>query len=109
MNPTLRQFQSVLGAVPLRMLAAPLVVIMILAMMVLPLPPFALDLLFTFNIALALMVMMVSAYMVRPLDFAAFPAVLLLTTMLRLSLNVASTRVVLLEGHTGTGAAGQVI
>ncbi|MCM5679405.1 flagellar biosynthesis protein FlhA [Schlegelella sp. S2-27] len=109
MNPTLRPFQSVLGAVPIKMLAAPLVVIMILAMMVLPLPPFALDVLFTFNIALALMVMMVSAYMVRPLDFAAFPAVLLLTTMLRLSLNVASTRVVLLEGHTGTGAAGQVI
>jgi flagellar biosynthesis protein FlhA len=109
MNPTLRQFQSVLGAVPLKALAAPLVVVMILAMMVLPLPPFALDVLFTFNIAMALMVMMVSAYMVRPLDFAAFPAVLLLTTMLRLSLNVASTRVVLLEGHTGTGAAGQVI
>nr|WP_297355890.1 flagellar biosynthesis protein FlhA [uncultured Caldimonas sp.] len=109
MNPTLRQFQSVLGAMPLKALAAPLVVVMILAMMVLPLPPFALDVLFTFNIAMALMVMMVSAYMVRPLDFAAFPAVLLLTTMLRLSLNVASTRVVLLEGHTGTGAAGQVI
>ena len=88
---------------------APLLVVMILAMMVLPLPPFALDLLFTFNIAMALMVMMVAAYMVRPLDFAAFPAVLLLTTLLRLSLNVASTRVVLLEGHTGPGAAGKVI
>ncbi|AKJ30984.1 flagellar biosynthesis protein FlhA [Caldimonas brevitalea] len=109
MNPTLRQFQSVLGGLPIKALAAPLVVVLILAMMVLPLPPFALDMLFTFNIAIALMVMMVSAYMVRPLDFAAFPAVLLLTTMLRLSLNVASTRVVLLEGHTGTGAAGQVI
>ena len=72
-------------------------------------PAFALDLLFTFNIAMALMVMMVAAYMVRPLDFAAFPAVILLTTLLRLSLNVASTRVVLLEGHTGTGAAGKVI
>jgi flagellar biosynthesis protein FlhA len=84
-------------------------VVLILTMMVLPLPPFMLDLLFTFNIACALMVMMVSAYMVRPLDFAAFPSVLLLTTMLRLSLNVASTRVVLMEGHTGTGAAGQVI
>ena len=82
---------------------------MILAMMVLPLPAFALDLLFTFNIAMALMVMMVAAYMVRPLDFAAFPAVILLTTLLRLSLNVASTRVVLLEGHTGAGAAGKVI
>jgi flagellar biosynthesis protein FlhA len=81
----------------------------ILAMMVLPLPPFALDLLFTFNIAMALMVMMVAAYMVKPLDFAAFPSVLLLTTLMRLSLNVASTRVVLLEGHTGPGAAGKVI
>mmetsp|Transcript_70455 Transcript_70455/g.166049 ORF Transcript_70455/g.166049 Transcript_70455/m.166049 type:complete len:664 (-) Transcript_70455:482-2473(-) len=78
-------------------------------MMVLPLPPFVLDLLFTFNIAMAVMVMMVAAHMVRPLDFAAFPTVLLLTTLMRLSLNVASTRVVLLEGHTGTGAAGKVI
>jgi flagellar biosynthesis protein FlhA len=78
-------------------------------MMVLPLPPLALDLLFTFNIALSLMVMMVAATMTRPLDFAALPAVLLVTTLLRLSLNVASTRVVLMEGHTGPGAAGQVI
>ncbi|MFN3415143.1 MAG: flagellar biosynthesis protein FlhA [Caldimonas sp.] len=104
-----RPLQELLGSVPLKALAAPLLVVLILTMMVLPLPPFLLDLLFTFNIACALMVMMVSAYMVRPLDFAAFPSVLLLTTMLRLSLNVASTRVVLLEGHTGTGAAGQVI
>ena len=93
----------------LRALIAPLVIVLVLAMMVLPLPPLALDLLFTFNIALALMVMLVSAQIVKPLDFAAFPAVLLVTTLLRLSLNVASTRVVLLEGHTGTGAAGQVI
>ena len=78
-------------------------------MMVLPLPPFVLDLLFTFNIAMALMVMMVGMYMMQPLDFAAFPSVLLLTTLLRLSLNVASTRVVLLEGHTGPDAAGKVI
>ena len=77
--------------------------------MVLPLPPFALDVLFTFNIAIALIVMMVAARMIRPLDFAAFPSVLLITTLLRLSLNVASTRVVLMQGHTGTGAAGQVI
>ena len=84
-------------------------VVMMLAMMVLPLPPFLLDLLFTFNIAIALMVMMVSAQMVKPLDFAALPTVLLVTTLMRLSLNVASTRVVLLEGHTGPGAAGQVI
>ena len=97
------------NAKAIRALMAPLVVVMILAMMVLPLPPFALDVLFTFNIAMALMVMMVAAYMVRPLDFAAFPSVILLTTLLRLSLNVASTRVVLLEGHTGAAAAGQVI
>jgi flagellar biosynthesis protein FlhA len=83
--------------------------VLILAMMVLPLPAFVLDMLFTFNIAMALMVMLVASSMVRPLDFAAFPAVLLVTTLLRLSLNVASTRVVLLQGHTGTGAAGHVI
>ena len=92
-----------------QVMVAPIVVLMVLVMMVLPLPPLVLDLFFTFNIALALMVMMVSATMKRPLDFAAFPAVLLLTTLLRLSLNVASTRVVLMHGHTGTGAAGQVI
>ncbi len=89
--------------------AAPILVIAVLAMMVLPLPPALLDVFFTINIAIALMVMMVAAYMLRPLDFAAFPAVLLLTTLLRLSLNVASTRVVLMEGHTGPGAAGAVI
>jgi len=88
---------------------APLFVVLVLAMMVLPLPPLVLDVLFTFNIAIALTVMMVAARMVRPLDFAAFPTVLLITTLLRLSLNVASTRVVLMQGHTGTGAAGQVI
>ncbi len=90
-------------------LVLPAFVVMMLAMMVLPLPAFVLDLLFTFNIALALVVMMVSAQMVKPLDFAALPTVLLVTTLLRLSLNVASTRVVLMEGHTGPGAAGQVI
>ncbi|MBA4178685.1 MAG: flagellar biosynthesis protein FlhA, partial [Leptothrix sp. (in: Bacteria)] len=90
-------------------LVLPTFVVMMLSMMVLPLPAFVLDLLFTFNIALALTVMMVSAQMVKPLDFAALPTVLLVTTLLRLSLNVASTRVVLMEGHTGPGAAGQVI
>ena len=111
MSPLLAQFRTLLGprAAILGALTAPLFIVMILAMMVLPLPPFALDLLFTFNITLALMVVLVSAHMVRPLDFAAFPAVLLVTTLLRLSLNVASTRVVLLNGHTGTGAAGKVI
>ncbi len=90
-------------------LAAPLFIVMVLAMMVLPLPAFVLDVFFTFNIALALMVVLVAAQMVKPLDFAAFPSVLLIATLLRLSLNVASTRVVLLEGHTGAGAAGKVI
>jgi len=89
--------------------AAPMLVVAILSMMVLPLPPWMLDTFFTFNISVALMVMMVAAYMLKPLDFAAFPAVLLLTTLMRLSLNVASTRVVLMEGHTGPGAAGAVI
>src|SRR5256885_6270082 len=111
MNPLIQQLQRWLGpnAGAIRALMAPLFIIMVLSMMVLPLPPFLLDLLFTFNIAMALMVMMVAAYMIRPLDFAAFPAVILLTTLLRLSLNVASTRVVLLQGHTGAGAAGKVI
>jgi len=90
-------------------LAGPLIIVLILGMMVLPLPPFLLDLLFTFNIALAIIVLLVSMYTERPLDFAVFPTVLLLTTLLRLSLNVASTRVVLLNGHTGPDAAGKVI
>jgi flagellar biosynthesis protein FlhA len=93
----------------LRALAGPVLICMILGMMILPLPPFLLDLLFTFNIALSVMVLLVSMYTMKPLDFAAFPSVLLFSTLLRLSLNVASTRVVLLEGHTGPDAAGQVI
>ena len=111
MNPLTERLQALLGpnAKTLQAMAAPLLVVMVLAMMVLPLPSFVLDLLFTFNIALALMVMMVAAGMVKPLDFAAFPTVILLTTLLRLSLNVASTRVVLMDGHTGPGAAGKVI
>ena len=90
-------------------LAGPILIVLILAMMVLPLPPFLLDLLFTFNIALAMIVLLVAMYTLRPLDFAVFPTVLLLTTLLRLSLNVASTRVVLMHGHTGPDAAGKVI
>lgn len=90
-------------------MTGPLLIIMILGMMILPLPAFVLDLLFTFNIALAIMVLLVSMYTQKPLDFAAFPAVVLFTTLLRLSLNVASTRVVLLEGHTGPDAAGKVV
>ncbi len=105
---SVRQWAGVHGSA-LQGLSAPLLVVAILALMVLPIPAWLLDTFFTLNIAVALMVMMVAAYMVRPLDFAAFPSVLLLTTLMRLSLNVASTRVVLLEGHTGPGAAGAVI
>jgi flagellar biosynthesis protein FlhA len=90
-------------------LAAPILVILILAMMVLPLPPFMLDMLFTFNIALSMIVLLISLYTLKPLEFSVFPTVLLMTTLLRLSLNVASTRIVLLEGHTGPDAAGKVI
>ncbi|ONN65434.1 flagellar biosynthesis protein FlhA [Herbaspirillum sp. VT-16-41] len=89
--------------------AAPILIVMMLAMMVLPLPAFMLDLLFSFNISLSVIVLMTALYTVKPLDFIAFPAVLLVSTMLRLSLNVASTRVVLTEGHTGPDAAGKVI
>src|SRR5690606_39155147 len=87
----------------------PILIVMVLAMMVLPLPPFLLDLLFTFNIALSIMVLLVAMFTMKPLDFAAFPSVLLFSTLLRLSLNVASTRVVLLHVHTGPDAAGKVI
>ena len=90
-------------------LGTPLLIVSMLAMMVLPLPSLMLDLFFTFNIALSLVVLLVVIYAIRPLDFAIFPTVLLAATLLRLSLNVASTRIVLLEGHTGTGAAGNVI
>ncbi len=101
--------RNLMADVPMKLLAGPLLIIMILSMMILPLPPFALDLLFTFNIAMAVMVLLVSMFTQKPLDFAAFPAVLLFTTLLRLSLNVASTRVVLMNGHEGGDAAGKVI
>jgi flagellar biosynthesis protein FlhA len=89
--------------------ATPAFLLTILAMIMLPLPPVLLDVLFTFNIVLALIVILVSVSAKRPLDFSVFPTVILGTTMMRLTLNVASTRVVLLRGHEGTGAAGQVI
>jgi len=87
----------------------PIGVLAALAMVVLPLPPIALDALFTFNIALSIVIVMAVFYVARPIEFGVFPTVLLLATLLRLALNVASTRVVLLHGHTGTHAAGQVI
>ena len=104
--------EMVLGAfrqVGARGMGAPLIILMLLAMVVLPLPPFLLDLFFTFNIALSLVVLLVTVYALRPLDFAMFPSMLLVATLLRLALNVASTRIVLLEGHNGGDAAGKVI
>jgi len=90
-------------------LGTPVLVVLILAMMVLPLPAFMLDFFFTFNIALSLIVMLAAVYIAKPLDFNVFPTVLLVTTLLRLALNIASTRVVLMHGHNGTAAAGHVI
>ncbi len=87
----------------------PIVLLMILAMVILPLPPLLLDALFTFNIVLAILVLLVSTTAKRPLDFSVFPTILLVATLLRLTLNVASTRIVLLEGHNGGDAAGKVI
>src|ERR1035437_86935 len=101
--------QSLFGRSGLQQLAGPILILLILSMMVLPLPPFMLDLFFTFNIAISVIVMLVAINVLKPLDFSVFPTVLLITTLLRLSLNVASTRVVLLEGHTGPGAARHAI
>ena len=89
--------------------AAPLIIVLLLSMMVLPLPAILLDVMFSFNIALSILVLLIGLNTVKALDFLAFPTVLLMTTMLRLSLNVASTRLVLTEGHTGPAAAGKVV
>jgi flagellar biosynthesis protein FlhA len=105
MNDLLDTLKRIIGGG----LGVPLLLVVLLAMMVVPLPPLALDMLFTFNILLSLIVLLVAVYALKPLDFAVFPTVLLLTTLLRLALNVASTRVVLLHGHSGGDAAGQVI
>jgi len=107
MNPiNLPAWMTNLGS---RSVAAPLIIVLLLSMMILPLPAIALDVLFSFNIALSIMVLLIGLQTKKALDFIAFPTVLLVTTMLRLSLNVASTRVVLTEGHTGPDAAGKVI
>ena len=108
MNDTL-SLQTIFARTNVRVLAAPLLIVMILAMMVLPLPAVLLDVFFTFNIAISIMVLLVAMYTRQALEFSIFPTVLLVTTLLRLSLNVASTRVVLLEGHSGPDAAGKVI
>lgn len=101
--------QGFLGRMNVSQMAAPILILMILAMMVLPLPAFVLDVFFTFNIAISVLVLLVAVNTQKTLDFSVFPTVLLVTTLLRLSLNVASTRVVMLEGHTGPDAAGKVI
>ncbi len=108
-SPAAMSLQGMFGRLNPRQLAGPILILMILAMMVLPLPAFVLDVLFTFNIALSVIVLLVAIYTVKPLEFSIFPTILLVTTLLRLSLNVASSRVVLLEGHTGPDAAGKVI
>jgi flagellar biosynthesis protein FlhA len=103
------KWNELLGRMNTQALAAPALVVVMLALMVLPVPSFVLDIFFSFNIALSIIVLLTALYTVRPLEFMVFPAVLLVTTMLRLSLNVASTRVVLTEGHSGPDAAGKVI
>ncbi|HID4044029.1 TPA: flagellar biosynthesis protein FlhA [Pluralibacter gergoviae] len=92
-----------------QVMAGPALIMAILAMMILPLPSFVLDMLFTFNIVLSLMILMVAMFTQNTLEFSAFPTVLLFSTLLRLALNVASTRIILMHGHTGEGAAGKVI
>jgi len=103
------KLKAALGLLGKAELGAPLVIIMVLAMLILPLPAFVLDLFFTFNIAFSLIILLVVVYTIKPLEFASFPTVILLATILRLALNVASTRVVLIEGHKGGDAAGKVI
>ena len=102
-------FTDALSTVGKAGIVTPMLLMALLVMLVIPLPPLALDVLFTFNIALSLVVILVAVYTPRPLEFAVFPTVLLVATLLRLALNVASTRVILLNGHTGTDAAGTVI
>ncbi len=109
MNTFVERISKIASELNKNGLGAPLLVIIMLMMVIVPLPTFALDVLFTFNISLSLIVVLVVIYALRPLDFAAFPTVLLIATMLRLALNIASTRIVLMEGHTGTASAGAVI
>ena len=109
MAATSLRMQSLFGRLSITQLSAPVLILMILAMMVLPLPAFVLDVFFTFNIAISILVLLVAVNTQKTLDFSVFPSILLVTTLLRLSLNVASTRVVMLQGHTGPDAAGKVI
>ena len=103
------QTANIMGRLGKLQIGIPIMVLILMAMMTLPVPPLLLDMFFTFNIALSLLVLLVSIYAKRPLDFAVFPTLLLIATLLRLALNVASTRVVLLQGYNGSDAAGKVI
>ena len=109
MQLALSDFRQRIPNVDFKSMGIPALVLLIIAMLILPLPTVLLDILFTLNIMIALIVIMISIHTEKPLDFSSFPAVLLFATMLRLSLNVASTRIVLLNGHEGTDAAGKVI
>jgi flagellar biosynthesis protein FlhA len=102
-------FRQQLSRIDVRGFSIPLIVLLILSMLILPLPPFLLDMLFTLNIMIGLIIIMVAINTTKPLEFSAFPSILLLATLLRLGLNVASTRIVLVNGHEGTDAAGKVI
>ncbi|MEY3007443.1 MAG: Flagellar biosynthesis protein FlhA [Pseudomonadota bacterium] len=106
---TVSDFRQQLSRIDVRGFSIPLIVLLILSMLVLPLPPFLLDMLFTLNIMIGLIIIMVAINTTKPLEFSAFPSILLLATLLRLGLNVASTRIVLVNGHEGTDAAGKVI
>jgi len=109
MNMTVQRFS--LGAIggSLSTLVMPVGILVLVAMMVLPLPAFLLDTFFVTNILVSLLVLMVALHTYRPLDFSSFPSLLLIATVLRLGLNVASTRIILSEGHEGTSSAGKVI
>jgi flagellar biosynthesis protein FlhA len=108
-NTILSNLRQDVSKIELSGLGIPVIVLLIISMLILPLPPFLLDFLFTFNILLGVMIIMIAINSSKPLDFSSFPAILLLATMLRLGLNVASTRLVLVKGHEGPDAAGNVI
>lgn len=106
---SLTNFRHLASSFPLSSLVTPLIVLLILTLLVLPIPPLMLDVLFTFNIILALLIIMVAIHTASPMDFSSFPIIILFATVMRLGLNVASTRVVLIQGHEGGDAAGKVI
>jgi len=106
---SLTNFRHLVSSFPLSSLVTPLIVLLVLTLLVLPIPPVMLDVLFTFNIILALLIIMVAIHTATPMDFSSFPIIILFATVMRLGLNVASTRVVLIQGHEGGDAAGKVI